>query len=154
MKKSPVPVTILIADDDEEDRELARRALIQSRLANNLMFVEDGEELLEYLSRKGRYADPGSAPTPGLILLDLKMPRVDGFEALRAIKQNERLRHIPIVALTTSDADEDIARTYTLGVNSFIQKPVTFSGLVQAMTTIGKYWFELVELPEPVERGG
>lgn len=148
MTKPPVPVTIVIADDDEEDRELARRALMQSRLANNVVFVEDGEQLLEYLTRRGRYSEPGSAPTASLILLDLKMPRVDGFEALRAIKENKDLRHIPVVALTTSDADEDIARTYALGVNSFIQKPVTFSGLVEAMTTMGKYWFELVELPE------
>lgn len=148
MIKPPVPVTIVIADDDEEDRELARRALIQSRLANNVVFVEDGEELLEYLTRRGRYAEPAAVKTPGLILLDLKMPRVDGFEALRRIKEDPLLRHIPVVALTTSDADEDIARTYALGVNSFIQKPVTFSGLVTAMTTMGKYWFELVHLPE------
>lgn len=148
MIKNALSVTIVIADDDEEDRELTRRALVQSRLANNLAFVEDGEELLEYLSRTGRYAGALSTTAPGLILLDLKMPRLDGFEALRQIKENPALRHIPVVVLTTSGADEDIARTYALGVNSFIQKPVTFAGLVAAMTTMGKYWFELVELPE------
>lgn len=146
MTRNPVPVTIVIADDDEEDRELVQRALTQSRLANNLIFVEDGEELLEYLNRRGRFSD--RAADPGLILLDLKMPRLDGFEALKQIKEDDAFRHIPVVVLTTSDADEDIARTYALGVNSFIQKPVTFAGLVAAMTTMGKYWFELVELPE------
>ena len=148
MIKPPGPVTIVIADDDEEDRELARRALVQSRLANNLVFVEDGEELLDYLGCRGRYADRRDPAHPGLILLDLRMPRLDGFEALKQIKENSALRHIPVVALTTSGADEDVARTYSLGVNSFIQKPVTFAGLVTAMTTMGKYWFELVELPE------
>lgn len=143
----PKPITILLADDDADDRLLTRDALAESRLANDLRFVEDGEELMQYLRRGGRYADPGASPRPGLILLDLNMPRKDGREALREIKGDPSLRHIPIVVLTTSKAEEDIYRTYDLGVNSFITKPVTFEGLVNVMRGLGRYWFEIVELP-------
>ena len=143
------PITILLADDDADDRMLARDALAESRVANDLRFVEDGEELLEYLHRRGRYADPSTSPRPGLILLDLNMPRKDGREALREIKGDPSLRHIPIVVLTTSKAEEDIYRTYDLGVNSFITKPVSFDGLVAVMKALGRYWFEIVELPAP-----
>lgn len=139
-------VTILIADDDPEDRMLAEDALVESRLANDVRFVEDGEELLEYLRGYGRYAPPAHAPRPGIILLDLNMPRKDGREALREIKSDSDLRRIPIVVLTTSKAEEDIYRTYDLGVNSFITKPVTFDALVQVMRALGEYWFEIVEL--------
>jgi CheY-like chemotaxis protein len=139
-------VTILIADDDPEDRMLAEDALVESRLANDIRFVEDGEELLEYLRASGRYAPPEQAPRPGIILLDLNMPRKDGREALREIKSDPELRRIPIVVLTTSKAEEDIYRTYDLGVNSFITKPVTFDALVQVMRALGEYWFEIVEL--------
>ncbi len=143
------PVSILIADDDAEDRDIARRALMQCRLANDLTFVEDGEQLLDYLFSRGAYA--GSAqPRPGLILLDLKMPKKDGFAALKEIKADPSLRQIPIVVLTSSSAEEDIFRSYDLGVNSFITKPMSLGGLVDAMTTLGRYWFEIVELP-PVE---
>jgi len=144
------PITILIADDDADDRMLARDALSESRLVNDLRFVEDGEDLMQYLRREGKYADPHAAPEPGLILLDLNMPRKDGREALREIKGDASLRHIPIVVLTTSQAEEDIYRSYDLGVNSFITKPVTFDGLVAVMKALGRYWFEIVELP----RGG
>jgi CheY-like chemotaxis protein len=144
----PKPITILLADDDADDRMLARDALVESRLANDLRFVEDGEDLMDYLHRRGRYAgDPAAAPRPGLILLDLNMPRKDGREALREIKSDPALRHIPVVVLTTSEAEEDVYRTYDLGVNSFITKPVTFEGLVTVMRTLGQYWFEIVELP-------
>ncbi len=139
-------ITILIADDDEDDRFLAEEALQESRLANALQFVEDGEELMEYLQRRGRY-EGSTAPRPGLILLDLNMPRKDGREALREIKSDPELRSIPVVVLTTSKAEEDILRTYDLGVNSFITKPVTFDGLVDIMRLLGRYWFEIVELP-------
>lgn len=139
-------VTILIADDDPEDRMLAEDALKESRLANDIRFVEDGEELLEYLQARGRYAPPAHAPRPGIVLLDLNMPRKDGREALREIKSDPELRRIPVVVLTTSKAEEDIYRTYDLGVNSFITKPVTFDGLVQIMRTLGQYWFEIVEI--------
>ena len=143
------PITLLLADDDPDDRLLARQALEKSRLANDLRCVEDGEELLDYLRHRGQYADPKESPRPGLILLDLNMPRKDGREALREIKSDPKLRDIPVVVLTTSKAEEDIARSYNLGVNSYITKPVKFSALVEVMRALGKYWFEIVELPGP-----
>ena len=127
---------------------MASEALEESRLANDLRFVEDGEELLDYLYHRGRFAGEAESPRPGLILLDLNMPRMDGREALREIKSDPALRSIPVVVLTTSKAEEDIYRTYDLGVNSFITKPVQFEGLVEVMRTLGKYWFEIVELPD------
>ena len=141
------PIVILLADDDEEDRMLAADALNESRVVNELRFVEDGDDLLDYLYHRGRFSDPESSPTPGLILLDLNMPRKDGREALREIKADPDLRRIPIVVLTTSKAEEDIYRTYDLGANSFITKPVSFDGLVAVMRDIGRYWIEIVELP-------
>ena len=141
------PIVILLADDDEEDRMLAADALEESRVVNDLRFVEDGEELLDYLYHRGRFAEPGSSPTPGLILLDLNMPRKDGREALKEIKADPELRRIPVVVLTTSKAEEDIYRTYDLGANSFITKPVSFDGLVAVMREVGRYWIEIVELP-------
>jgi len=140
-------VTILMADDDEDDCMLAHEALAESRLANDLHFVRDGEELMDYLYRRGKYVDSRSSPRPGLILLDLNMPKKDGREALKEIKADPSFRQIPIVVLTTSKAEEDIYRSYDLGANSFITKPVTFASLVEVMKTIGKYWFEIVELP-------
>jgi CheY-like chemotaxis protein len=140
-------VTILMADDDPDDCMLAQDAFEEARLANELHFVSDGEELMEYLARRGRYVDAASAPRPGLILLDLNKPRKDGREALREIKSNPELRRIPVVVLTTSKAEEDILRSYDLGVNSFITKPVSFEGLVQLVKGLQHYWFELVELP-------
>ncbi len=146
IKKS---VPILIADDDEEDREMVRDALKESRLANNLHCVKDGEELMDYLHHRGKFEDPIKNPLPGLILLDLNMPRMDGREALREIKTDPRLRQIPVIVLTTSKAEEDIFRTYELGVNSFITKPVSFEDLVKVIKTLGNYWFDIVELPDP-----
>jgi CheY-like chemotaxis protein len=141
-------VTILLADDDEEDRAMTISALRERRVANEIRCVSDGEELTDYLFRRGAYADAADAPTPGMILLDLNMPRKDGREVLAEIKADARLRSIPVVVLTTSKAEEDIARTYHLGVNSFITKPVTFEGLVQAMDAFSRYWLEIVELPD------
>jgi len=140
-------ITILIADDDPDDRELTRDALQECRLANDVHFVEDGEELMDYLNRRGQHKDRVNEPLPGLILLDLNMPRKDGREALKEIKAQPALRRIPIVVLTTSKADEDILRTYDLGVNSYVTKPVTFDSLVDTIKVIGRYWFEIVELP-------
>jgi CheY-like chemotaxis protein len=141
------PITILMADDDADDRMLTKEALEESRVRNNLYFVEDGEELLDYLNRRGKFVDAEQSPRPGLILLDLNMPRKDGREALREIKANPDLRRIPVVIMTTSKAEEDIFRTYDLGANSFITKPVTFERLVELMRTLGQYWIEFVELP-------
>lgn len=145
--KSGKPITILMADDDEEDLLLAQRALEACRLANDLHCVRNGEELLDYLYRRGDYAELATSPRPGLILLDLNMPRKDGREALQEIKADPELRYIPIVILTTSKAEEDIYRTYDLGANSYITKPVTFNSLVEVMRSIGRYWFEIVDLP-------
>lgn len=141
------PIVILVADDDAEDRMLIHEALEESRLKNQVQFVENGEELMNYLQNKGKYSNKKDYPTPGLILLDLNMPKKDGREALKEIKADDHLRLIPVIVLTTSKAEEDILRTYDLGVSSFITKPVTFSALVEVMKTLSKYWFEIVELP-------
>ena len=147
MNKHGEPITILMADDDADDRRLTRDALEESRLANDLRFVENGEELLDYLRNQGKYTDVEEAPRPGLILLDLNMPRKDGRTALKEMKADPDLRQIPVTVLTTSKADEDIFRSYDLGVNSYIVKPVTFEALVDILQTLEKYWFEIVELP-------
>jgi CheY-like chemotaxis protein len=141
------PKIILMADDDDDDRLLAQDALKESLVAGELHFVEDGEQLMDYLCYRGKYASPASAPRPGLILLDLNMPRKDGREALREIKANLELRRIPVVVLTTSKADTDIGALYDLGANSFISKPFQFEALVKVMNALGQYWFQTVELP-------
>ena len=141
------PITILCADDDPEDRMLLLDAWKESRVANDLHMVEDGEQLMDYLNRRGTYAGLAGQPLPGMILLDLNMPRKDGREALREIKSNPELRRIPVIVLTTSKAEEDIIRSYNLGANSYITKPVTFQGLVDAMRVLQQYWFEIVKLP-------
>ena len=133
------PITILVADDDADDRQMIQDAFQENRLANDLRFVEDGESLMDYLHSE--------TSRPGLILLDLNMPKKDGREALKEIKSDPLLRTIPIVVLTTSKAEEDVYRTYNLGVNSFITKPVTFDALVEITKDLGRYWFEIVELP-------
>ena len=140
-------ITIVLADDDPDDRKLTEEAFAENRLVNQLHCVEDGEELMDYLHRRGKYESLREAPMPGLILLDLNMPRMDGREALKEIKADPDLRRIPIVVLTTSKAEEDIVRTYDLGVNSYVTKPVTFRGWVDLLTTLSNYWFKLVELP-------
>jgi CheY-like chemotaxis protein len=144
---SGIPITILLADDDADDRQLLRDALAESRLHSELLTVNDGEELLDYLRRSGENCRAERAPRPGLILLDLAMPRMDGREALEEIKKDPDLRQIPVVIMTTSGAQEDICRSYDLGASSYITKPVTFDELVQVMQAIGRYWFEIVELP-------
>ena len=141
------PIVILLADDDEEDRMLAADALAESRVVNDLRFVEDGDELLDYLYHRGAYSDANGSPTPGLILLDLNMPRKDGREALREIKAAPALRQIRVVVLTTSRAEEDVVCAYDLSACSFITKPVTFPGLVEVVGTLCKYWLDTVELP-------
>ena len=143
-----IPISILICDDDEDDRMLTQQALEAAHISNALHFVENGEQLLDYLYQRGEYAgENGKAPRPGLILLDLNMPKMDGREALKVIKGDKTLHDIPVVVLSTSRFDADIVRSYQLGVNSFISKPVTFTGLVDAMNVLGRYWLEIVELP-------
>lgn len=147
MNQQKKPLIILMADDDADDRLLTKEALAESRVLNELHTVEDGVELLAYLRGEGEYADRECHPLPGLVLLDLNMPRKDGREALAELKQDAQLRRIPVVILTTSKAEEDMLRGYDLGAASYITKPVTFDSLVALMTTLGKYWVEFVELP-------
>lgn len=141
------PLTILMADDDEDDRLLAREAIMEGRAINELHFVEDGDQLMAYLRGSEKYYDRILYPLPGLILLDLNMPKKDGRTALAEIKQDKLLRRIPVVILTTSRAEEDMLKGYDLGAASYITKPVTFEALVDLMQTLGKYWVEFVELP-------
>ncbi len=138
---------ILIAEDDPDDRLLVQEALHESNFENPIFFVQDGEELLDYLYRRGKFSPPAAPKSPGLILLDLNMPRKDGREALAEIKTNAKLRAIPIVVLSTTNASADIQQSYQLGANSFITKPNSFKGLVSAMRTIRRYWFKIVQLP-------
>ncbi|HYK86460.1 MAG TPA: response regulator [Ktedonobacteraceae bacterium] len=147
------PILILMADDDEDDVLLTQKALQKGKLLNTLYSVRDGEELLDYLLHRGAYTDAEAYPRPGIILLDLNMPKKDGREALREIKANPDLQDIPIVVFTTSKAEEDIYRSYKLGVNSFVTKPVTFDSLIEVMQALGKYWFEIVTLPNDTKKG-
>lgn len=146
MNKNISPI-ILMADDDDDDRLLVQEAFTEAKLSNELLFVKDGQELLDYLNGKNEIAFNRLVPYPSLILLDLNMPRKDGREALREIKADSRLRSIPIVVLTTSSAEEDVNYCYELGVASFITKPSTFKGLVETMKILSEYWFKIVRLP-------
>lgn len=139
------PITILMADDDDDDYLLTKKALQRSKLLNTLVRVNDGEELLDYLYKRGAFKR--TAVRPGVVLLDLNMPRKDGRETLKAIKSDPLLHDIPVVIFTTSKAEEDIRHAYKLGGNSFITKPVTFEALTSVMKAIGTYWFDVVELP-------
>lgn len=147
MKEDFEAVNILMADDDADDRMLMKEALEENNLNNKLCFVEDGAELMDYLYKKGKFLTV-ETERPGLILLDLNMPRIDGREALRLIKSDPALKRIPVIVLTTSKADDDIERTYDLGVNSYISKPANFSDLVKVAQQISYYWFRTVELPK------
>lgn len=140
-------VVILIAEDDDDDFLLTREALEESRLLNTLFRVKNGEELLDYLLRRGSYTKPSESPRPTLILLDLNMPKMDGREALKQIKSHPDLRQIPVIVLTTSAAEDDIAKTYDLGVNSFIRKPVSFEEFIKTIRVLKEYWLEIVTLP-------
>jgi len=135
------PISILIADDDQGDRDLTQAALADARLQNDIFCVSHGEELLDFLLHRGAYTDFFQAPRPGLILLDLKMPGMDGLAALAEIKQHSELARIPVVVLTGNCSDETRAACYALGANHFIAKPVTFESLVAMMKSLGKYWF-------------
>jgi len=141
------PVAILLAEDDPDDQYLINEALEENQLNTRLYIVSDGEELLDYLNRRGKYQDSQKWPMPSLILLDLNMPRKDGREALREIKADPKLRHIPVVALTTSKAEEDVAKTYDSGISGYITKPVSFTGLRDVMKAIDLYWLQVSRLP-------
>lgn len=139
---------ILLVEDDPDDQELTRRAFRACRFRNTLHVVNDGEEALDYLYRKGAFADPKSSPRPDLILLDLNMPKLDGRVVLARIKEDPEFRRIPTVILTTSSRDEDVRRSYDLGVNSYMTKPVRMDSFMQAIRDLEHYWFNLVVLPE------
>lgn len=142
------PLKILMADDDDDDKMLTKEALLESRVINELHFVANGVDLLAFLRGEGKYADRNEFPEPHIVLLDLNMPKMDGREALAEIKNDETLRSIPVVILTTSKAEEDMIKGYDLGAASYITKPVTFEDLVKLMGTMGKYWVEFVDLPQ------
>lgn len=145
MNATPTPIVILVADDDEEDRMLTRETLELGRLANELYFVKNGDEVMEYLQRRGRYADEQASPRPGLVLLDLNMPRKGGHECLVEIKADPAIRDIPVFVLTTSRAEEDIHQTYELGGSSFLSKPVRFETLIEKITTLTGYRIAIVD---------
>jgi two-component system response regulator len=147
IKNKPHPITILMAEDDPDDRLLVKEAFQESRVANSICFVEDGVELLNYLRRQGKFKSSGHFPAPDLILLDLNMPCKDGREALEEIKADPHLRHIPVVVLTTSKTEEDILRSYDIGAAGFITKPVTFEALVKVVQGLQEYWVQIVLLP-------
>ena len=152
MNNRKEPLTVLVAEDDQLDRSFIRKAWGRSRVANILRFVEDGQELIDYLNHAGKYSNPDRAPRPGVILLDLNMPKKDGREALREIKANPELRHIPVIVLTASEAEEDILRSFQLGASSYITKPVTFEALVDVLQVLGRYWIEIVDLQPDAEQ--
>ena len=152
MSRNNLPIRIVVADDDADDRGMIKEAFEESKLGNPVDFVEDGMQLMEYLRREGKYQHLAGQPYPGFVLLDLNMPRKDGRTALKEIKESAELHRIPIVILTTSKAEEDIIKTYNLGVNSFICKPVSFDKLVEIVKTVGHYWIEIVALPPECHR--
>jgi two-component system, response regulator len=141
-------ITIHMCDDDPDDQLLISDALQEARLVNMIDFTSNGRELLQYLNREGEYSSLIGKPLPGIILLDLNMPIMDGREVLKILKSDNRFKSIPIVILTTSKAEEDVARSYDMGVNSFIIKPVSFEGLVEMIQSLTDYWFHLVALPK------
>jgi len=143
----PRKARILLADDDPADVLLTRRAFRASHLQNSLSVVSDGEELLEYLRREKRYAPPREAPRPDMVLLDLNMPRMDGREALAELRRDDRFKNLPVIILTTSEHEADVLRTYDLGANSFVSKPVDLAGLIEVITALDNYWFQIVTLP-------
>lgn len=147
MGESPKTITILMADDDEDDCLLAQEALSKVEIPNHLDIVSDGEMLMDYLYRRGEFENLQNIPLPGLILLDLNMPKKSGLEVLREIKSDPHLRRIPIVILTSSETPNDVYASYDNGANSFVTKSVALTNLVDIVEEIGKYWLEIVELP-------
>lgn len=146
MYRNTATMTILIADDDADDRMFLEQAMRRNGYEQDIRFVEDGEELMDYLRRQGRY-NAQNAPWPNMLILDLNMPRKNGFQALSEIKDDPELRRLPVVVMTTSSADEDVVKTYSLGVNSFVTKPFNFNRLVEMVGTLRMYWMDIVKLP-------
>ncbi len=140
------PFVILMAEDDEHDIVATKRAWKKHHIANPLYIVNDGEECLDFLHRRGKYSEPGTASRPGIVMLDIKMPKMDGLAVLKQIREDDELRHLPVIILTTSKAEEDRIRGYDLGVNAYIVKPVGFDSFSEAVKTISLFW-QLVELP-------
>ena len=138
---------VLMAEDNQHDIVATKRAWKENNIANPLYIVRDGEECLDYLHQRGKYGEPGSAPRPGILLLDIKMPKMDGLAVLKHIREDQKLHRLPVVILTTSKAEEDRLKSYDLGANAYIVKPVGFQNLAGAVRTINLFW-ELVELPE------
>ena len=146
MNKYDIP--ILLVEDDDDDIRLTQRAFTKGRITNKMYVVRDGEEAMDFLEHKGKYSDPSEAPRPGIILLDLNMPKMGGREVLERIKTSEQLRTIPVIILTTSESDKDVLESYRNGANTFITKPVEFGKFVDAVVTLGKYWLSIAELPQ------
>ena len=140
------PFGVLMAEDDEHDILATKRAWKKHNIANPLFIVNDGEECLDFLHRRGKYGDPGTAPRPGILLLDIKMPKMDGLAVLKHIREDEELRRLPVIILTTSKAEEDRLNSYDLGANAYIVKPVGFENFSEAVGTINLFW-QLVDLP-------
>ena len=145
------PAVILLVEDDRGDQELTRRALEAGKIRNELRIVEDGEQALAYLFRRGKYKDPASSPRPDLLLLDLNLPRVDGREVLQRVRADSGLRRMAVVVLTTSRQEDDIIQSYELGCNSFITKPGGMEQFVQLIQTLEEYWFQIAVLPPKLE---
>ena len=133
-------VEILLAEDNPADAEMTMRALRRNNLANKVRWVKDGEEALEFMFRTGAYADRDPAQVPKLVMLDIKMPKVDGIEVLRRLKENPETRAIPVVVMTSSNEERDVFESYRLGVNSYIVKPVQFDAFLETVAKIGMYW--------------
>ncbi len=140
-------VPVLLVEDDPEDIEIAERAFKKGKIANPLYTVRDGEEAMEFLRHKGRYGQPEAAPRPGLILLDLNLPRLDGREVLKLIKKDADLHRVPVVVLTTSSEEADVLGCYDDGANTYVTKPVEFQKFLQAVITIGEYWLCIAVIP-------
>jgi CheY-like chemotaxis protein len=151
MTNSARPITILLVEDNLQDIEITRRALAKGRVGNELMVVRNGEEALDYLHRRGKFQDPNASPRPGMILLDLNLPKVGGLEVLQQIKKDESLKAIPVIVLTVSQREQDIVRSYDLGVNTYIQKPVEFDNFMRVINTVHEYWVLVATLPPPVD---
>ncbi len=145
------PAVILLVEDDPGDQEITRRSLAKAKLKNDLFIVEDGEQALDYLFRRGAYTDPAVSPRPDLVLLDLNLPKIDGRQVLEEIRKTPELKRLVVVIMTTSQQEADIVRSYELGVNSYVTKPMDFDQFSKVIQDIGHYWFQVVVLPQERE---